>query len=246
MADDKQQPTGNDPLMNNQWEEQQWQEKLNYAKSVMAGQQAEQSQDIAEAAAKRMQAKREAADDEGSDEDQENEWATRLAMAKNAGKGQGGFNNAPGSNQAAQIINELDLIDRQIAALNQKTGSDYVQIYLFLTVSAVVVDILQTAANITFFLSLAASGIGIFYGVIRHYGLKYANRGASASEHSQILRRTFISSAVSVVPYVNLLPESTAFMIREWTIKKASIAGTSEEIRKLRENRKKLASSLPK
>ena len=112
------------------------------------------------------------------------------------------------------------------------------------TTTAAIVDLLQAVADVSVVLALLASAGGIGFSVVRHYGLKYANPAASNEEHAAMLKRTLIYGAVSMLPYVDILPELTVGMLREWTVKKESIAGTNEEIRKLKEKRKKLAASL--
>jgi hypothetical protein len=243
MADDNQQPENNEPLENNQWEEKEWQAKMDYAKEVLARQQAEADQTRATAA--RQKEEREDAEPEGPPEDQEAEWAARLALAKGVSRTGARKNaEAPEDDQPAGIIKQLDVLDKKIADLNKKTSGDYIMPYLILTTGAATVDVLQAVADASLILALLASGAGVTFSIFRHYGLKYANQGASSAEHAQMFRRTLIYGAVSMIPFVDILPELTAGMLREWTIKKESITAANNDIAKLRAERKKLAASL--
>jgi hypothetical protein len=242
MADDNQQPENNEPLQNEQWKEKKWSEEQAFAKETLARQRAEAEQ-AKVAAAQKAETEREAAEEEGGPEEQEAEWSARLALAKGASRTGG---NEPESDQAAQTIKQLDALDKKIIELNKKMGTDYVMPYLLLTTTAAVVDVLQAVADVSLILALLASAGGVTFSVVRHYGLKYANPHASNDEHKQMLQRTLISGAISVIPYVDILPEQTAFMLREWTIKKEAIAAASGELAKLKTQRKKLAATLPK
>jgi hypothetical protein len=246
MADNNQQPESNEPLENNQWEEKEWQAKMDYAKAVLAKQQAEAEQ-AKLTATQQAEAAEEAEEDEGSQEDQEAEWAARLALAKGASRtGANEDGASPENDRGAQAIKELDALDKQIAALDKKTDSDYITGYLFLTTGAAVVDLLQAISDAAVILAILSSISGVTYSVVRHYGLKYSNSNATPEEHKQMLNRTLISGAITMIPYVNLLPEQTAFMLREWTIKRESISAAKDELVKLKTKRKKLAASLPK
>jgi hypothetical protein len=226
-------------------EQKQFSEEQAHGRDVLSEQQAAIEAD--KDAAARQKEEREAAELEGPPEDQEAEWAARLALAKGASRtGARENSEEPEDDQRAGIIKQLDVIDKKIAELNKKTSNDYIMPYLMLTTGAATVDVLQAVADASLILALLASGAGVTFSIFRHYGLKYANQGASKDELAQMFRRTLIYGAVSMVPYVDILPELTACMLREWTIKKESIAAANGDIAKLRAERKKLAASLPK
>lgn len=246
MADNNQQPESNEPLENKQWEEKEWQAKMDYAKTILARQQAE-AERAKLAATQQAEAAEEADEDEGSQEDQEAEWSARLALAKGASRTGADEDGAmPENDRSAGIIKELDALDKQIVVLDKKTDNDYITGYMFLTAGAAIVDLLQAISNAAVILAIISSISGITYSVVRHYGLKYSNSSATPEEHKQMFNRTLISGAVSMIPYINIIPEQTAFMLREWTIKRESISAMKDEINKLKVKRKKLAASLPK
>jgi hypothetical protein len=131
-------------------------------------------------------------------------------------------------------------IDQKIAKLQKQTSTDYVMPYLFLTTGAATIDILQAVCDFSVVLSFLSSFLGMIFSVTRHYTLKYANPNADKKERANMFRRTLISGAISMIPFIDILPEQTMFMIREWTVRRESIQEASHELTKLKIQRQKM------
>ena len=233
MPDDNKQFNNGSSLENNQWEEKEWQAKNNYAREVMA----RQEQEIAESKAAEAK-KKEAAEELSSDDDRASQFQERLsAERRQAIANQMARSEGVPEEDAGVAPNAA--LDARIATLQKRVSGSYHMTYLLLTVGAATVDVLQAILDLTSLLAVLSSAIGIIFSVIRYFGLKYANPGSTFVERNKILQRTFISGAISFIPYANLLPEQAAYMIREYTIKRERIAADEGELKKLRAQKAK-------
>ena len=234
MADNNQQPENNEPLENNQWEEKEWQAKMDYAKEVLARQQAEADR-----------SKKESEQPEGSeasqnldsmlettnkklDEDEEAEWAEKLAMAKNGDRGNGDGEKSPEEIKA--ILKKVSAIDKQIKEEDKKTGSEYMTTYIFLIVLGGAFDMLGVIFDLLIVLSWVNLIIGPIYSVIMFLGIHYANMGISSKEQEQMnLQIALIGGAVSTVG----LPSRVVSMLMQFTARRELAKKAHEKIRDL-------------
>jgi hypothetical protein len=235
MADGNLQPTSNDPLENNQWQEQQWAEQMAYAKATVAQQGAEAEEARAAAAAKAEQESAAAEEEDGQD-DGDGSMAAKLAMARNRDR-RGGAN-ADGDSELAdfpELKKKADAISKKIKEEKKKTGAEYFTAYLFLTLAAALVDVVDLICD------LFGVDVGIvitpIYSTMRYLGIKYANMGMTSKEHEKMaLIVTLISGAISAFG----LPSNTAAMFMEFAARKKIANDAAAEIKKLEGQRDKL------
>jgi hypothetical protein len=222
-------------MADNQFEEKSWEQKNKEATEIMAQQEAELD------VSRQAEAQQKAEATEQSPEEVEGARAQRFSQTRAAEQAR--LANAPTPQpDEANAGPALAKIDAQIASLAQKKSSSWMRTYLFLLVGAAVVDILQFAANMTFLLAWAASGIGLIFSFVRYFALRAENRSVNDNRLSKgMVTRTLISGAVSMVPIVDLLPEQTMAMIKEWNVRKLVAQEASADEKKLWEERKKIA-----
>jgi hypothetical protein len=224
------------------FEQPSWEEEQRRSRETLA----QQEKEIAENKAREAAKKEARSEEEKAAEYQEQVLIERqqAISAAEGGPGDADQDAAP-DDASLPILAQIADLDGKIADLEKKSSNAFYQIYLFLTVGAVTVDVLQAAADFSTILSILASGLGLGFSVVRHYGLKLANPHHTPAQRSQTLQRTLTSGAISMIPFVDMLPEQTMFMVREFTVKKGELAELREEIRKLGEQRKKLVRTLP-
>ena len=238
MPDGNLQPTSNDPLENNQWQEKQWAEEMAYAKATVARQNEEAEQTEA-AAAERAEQIRQAAEEQEGQDGGDDQMASRLAMAKN--RERGGGTGEPDDNGERQIEDypelkkKADVLSKKIKEEKKKTGAEYFTAYLFLTIFAVMVDVVDLICD--FFGVDIGLVVTPIYSTTRYLGIKYANAGMTSAEHEKMnLIVTLISGAISLLG----LPSNTAAMIMEFGARKKIANDAAAEIKKLEGQRDKL------
>lgn len=222
------------------FEQPSWEEQQRRAREVLA----EQEKDIAEGKA-RDEAKKTAISEEQAAAEYQEQVLMERQQALAAKTELPGGGAGPDTEDPTPVLAQLADLDVKLAELGKRDSNAFYTTYLFLTVGAVTVDTLQAAADFSAILAFLASGMGLGFSVIRHYALKMANPHATPDQQNQALQRTLISGAISIIPFVDILPEQTMFMIREFTVKRTELAAVREDIHKLTEQRKKLARTLP-
>lgn len=222
-------------MVDKNFEQPSWQEQQSQGREILARQTAEiEEAKIADEQkrADELRAQQEAAAAVNLQQERERERLTASMVYEQQAGG-------PGASQGSTASPTAE-IDAKIAKLHKAASNDYAIPYIFLTTGAATVDILQAVCDFSVVLSLLASGLGVGFSVIRHYTLRYANPGASKKEHDAMLNRTIISGAISMIPFVDILPEQTAVMIREWTVKRLAIIEANKELTKLKAQRQKM------
>lgn len=227
-------------MADNQFEEKSWEQKNKEATEIMAQQEAE-----LEVSRQTEAEKRAATAAEQSPEEVEGSRAQRFSQTRAAEQARLA-NQTEQAPETPEVGPALAAIDTQIAGLAQKKSPSWMRTYLFLLVAAIVVDVLQFAADATFLLAWAASGIGLIFSFVRYFALRAENRNINDNRlNKDMVTRTLISGAISMIPLVDILPEQTAAMIKEWNVRKLVAQEASNDEKKLWEERKKIAGYSP-
>ncbi len=237
MPEDSQQPIDPAALENNPWQEKAWQDKINYAKNVMALQQSQADEDKSLAEEKKARAEEEAANDEETGPE-DAQWARRIAIAKNQARG--GTPNPNEEQSPAQIsrlLKKIAPIDKKIKEEMKKEGNEYYFTYFFLLIIGGTFDavgVICDLVGVAFWANLILSPI---YFVVHYIGIKWANIGIADEEFEKnMLRLTIISGAIAATG----IPTRIATMIREFSTRKLIQIEAAQEIAKLNGQRKKI------
>ena len=202
----------------------------------MAQQQAEI--DEAKAAAEKAEQERQAAEAQEEQGDQEAGWALRLAMAKNGERANGPSGEDNGERlieDYPELKKKADAISKKIKEEKKKTGAEYFTAYVFLTIFAVLVDVVDLICD--FFGVDVGIVVTPIYSTTRYLGIKYANMGMTSLDHEKmVLIVTLISGAISLLG----LPSNTAAMFMEFAARKKIANDAAEEMKKLEKRRDKL------
>jgi hypothetical protein len=244
MADDNQQSENNEPLENNQWEEKEWQAKMDYAKEVLARQQAETDRSKKESeqpegseASQKLDSMLDATNKK-LDEDEEAEWAEKLAAAKGADRGGGANDDDEQSPKDIQkLLKQVQPIDKKIRGEMKKLGTGYFTAYTILLVVASTTDIIGFICDIVG----VAAWFNLFLGPVSGWTiwiiLKYTYIGIE--DTSLMIKKGqefFISGVVSSLG----IPSRTAMMIREFRMRRELGQKATGEIVKLQGDRQKI------
>jgi hypothetical protein len=151
----------------------------------------------------------------------------RAARARNNG-GKPGATTAPG----------MEALDKEIAKLETKASSAWKWPYLLLLVGAAIIDLLQIFANVTLMLAAVAVVIGLVFSVARFIVLHYeAKRIDDNQMRKDMIGRTLISGAITIFPWVDLLPEQTVAMVIEWQMRSKLADRAESELKTKRAER---------
>lgn len=218
--------------MEDQFKEKTWAEEQEEARRIIS------EQEKAIAASKKQNAPEEAGEEnygqipaDALDRERGARFGKIIAMER-ARAAQAAAGGAPSS------APELAKIDEQILAAEKIANSSWQPSYLMLTVGAGICDLLQLAGDATIFLSIISSITGLVFSVTRYIVLRTQTReiGNSTLE-KQMLARTLVSGAISIIPLVDFLPEQTAAMFIEWNKRREIADEASEKLSKLKKLR---------
>lgn len=157
---------------------------------------------------------------------------------------------APGGRAAAPdnaIAKQIAKLDKEIEGLQKKTTSLWKAPYLFLLVGAAVVDLLQLISDVTLILAIIAVIIGILYSGARYLVIHLECKRIDDNQYRKDMTvRTLVTGAVTMIPWVDMLPEQTMGIIIEWQKRNEVSAKAEEEIKTKRAERDKLTAQAQK
>lgn len=223
-------------MADDQFREKTWEEQQAEARRIMA----EQEEALAAAKAGEAESKAAAAEEVPPDAAEEDRrmsqrFSQQMAMARAQA------NMRAVNDDGAEIPPEVAKIDKEISMLRPREQKMWIPLYLMLTVAAAVCDLLQLLADLSLLLSLLASALGVVYSGARyiclHTDLKRTNNAALEKD---MVSRTLISGAISLIPIVDFLPEQTAGMIIETAKRYESMRLAEKEIIGLQRRKQKL------
>jgi hypothetical protein len=172
---------------------------------------------------------------------EEKEWSARLSAAKNAERGAALNQTIDDGINQGDTGKQLAAVDKEIKKLAKKSSNSWQKAYLFLIIGAVITDFLQVISTIIAIVIYLSTIAGIIFSVIKFIVLRLSIKEMDDyAQEKAMAVRTVVTGAISAIPVINLLPEQTMIILREWTVRKTIMNEADSQLRKLYAKRKKL------
>jgi hypothetical protein len=224
---------------NDRFKEKSWAQEQEEARRVMAEQEAAIAASREEAAEKKSASE----EPDGFAQDTlDRERGVRMSQMIAAERAQAVMTEEESQAEGAAEIAKLD---RQIRSAKKESANGWQASYLMLTVGAGVCDLLQLVGDATVILSIVSSAIGVVFSGTRYLVLRTEmGRMGNAKMGKDMVTRTLISGAVSLIPIVNFVPEQTTAMIIEWQKRRETADAAFFRLDALKRQRAKLMKQL--
>jgi len=124
-------------------------------------------------------------------------------------------------------------LDKEIAKLKAKASGSWQRPYFLLMVGAVIIDLLQLLADGTLILAFIAVIIGVIFSAARYLVLYFECKRLDDNQYrKEMVARTFISGAITIIPWIDFLPEQTVAMVYEMQKRKLMMDEARKDLKK--------------